>query len=177
MANHVDNSICIISENEAATAEFNRIFAELNSDDKDLRDASFLPENTMDNVGAKWAHVEDADEDSAFVTSAWSAVLPFVEHLGKHLAKIDPDVRICNRYFDEGYNFVGAAVWHDDFLDIEEEDCDELIATRATMLDEDPEEYDPWEDDEFHEWVSNRVDSFETDLLESCEEKVESNVL
>ena len=100
MANHVDNFITVIG-NPAATAEFESIFSSVFSDDKGLRDADFLPRDEdgqvdINSIGAKWAYVEDVSEEYASVTSAWSAVLPFVELLGDH-----------NRFFRlGGKNFV-----------------------------------------------------------------------
>lgn len=163
MANHVDNYITVIG-NPAATAEFEKIFSSINSDDKGLKDAEFLPRNEdgqvdINSIGAKWAFVEDAADDYACVTSAWSAVLPFVELLGDHLLDFDPDVKLNIRFTDEGYNFVGAGVYEDSFLGWDEESYDELVSARCIEESiDDPEEYDLWEDDGWYEWVDQRVE-------------------
>ena len=168
MANHVDNFITVIG-NKAATAEFESIFSSVFSDDKGLRDAAFLPRDEdgqvdISSIGAKWAYVEDVSEEYASVTSAWSAVLPFVELLGDHLLGFDADVKITCKYTDEGWGFVGAAVYHDSYLVSEEEYYEDLVAE----LGKDPEEYDPWEDDSWFEFVDERQEKIMSDLLESC---------
>ena len=175
MANHVDNFITVVG-NEAATAEFESIFSSIFSEDKGLRDAAFLPRDEdgqvdMNSIGAKWAYVEDASEEYASVTSAWSAVLPFIEHLGDHLMDFDPDVKLTCKYTDEGWGFVGAAVYHDCFLASDEEYYEDLVATRckAEQPDQDPDEYDPWEDDGWYEWIDARQELIMADLLESCD--------
>jgi hypothetical protein len=152
MANHVDNFITVFG-NEAATAEFESIFSSIFSEDKGLRDAAFLPR----------------DEDG----QAWSAVLPFIEHLGDHLMDFDPDVKLTCKYTDEGWGFVGAAVYHDNFLASDEEYYEDLVATRckAEQPDQDPEEYDPWEDDGWYEWIDARQELIMSDLLESCDDE------
>ena len=180
MANHVDNYIQV-QGSAAAEAEFERIFGELIADDKSLFDVEFLPRNEdgkvdIDSVGAKWAFVEDAADDYACVTSAWSAVLPFIELLGDHLLEIDEKVRITCQFTDEGYNFVGSAVYHDNFLASDEEYYEDLVESYIKYLSangedmpEDPDEFDPWENDDWHDFVSDRVHRIEVDLLESCE--------
>lgn len=188
MANHVDNFITVIG-NEAATAEFERIFSSVFSDDKGLRDAEFLPRDEdgqvdMNSIGAKWAYVEDVSNDYASVTSAWSAVLPFVEHLGDHLMDFDSEVKVTCKFTDEGWGFVGAAVYDDHVIDSEEEYYEDLVESRLAYLasngeevlkdseDEDPEdeEYDPWEDDGWYDWIDTRQDMILSDLLESCDD-------
>jgi hypothetical protein len=185
MANHVDNYIQVQGSAEAE-AEFERIFGGLIADDKSLFDAEFLPRNEdgkvdIDSVGAKWAFVEDAADDYACVTSAWSAVLPFVELLGDHLLEIDEKVRITCQFTDEGYNFVGSALYHDGYIIADEEYYEDLVEARMSYLSangeevpEDSDEYDPWEDDGWHDFVNDRVHAIEVDLMESCEEPVMS---
>ena len=181
MANHVDNFITVIG-NEAATAEFESIFSSIFSEDKGLRDAEFLPRDEdgqvdINSIGAKWAYVEDASEEYASVTSAWSAVLPFIELLGDHLTGFDSDVKVTCKYADEGWGFVGAAVYHDSFLASDEEYYEDLVEVRLASLasngeevlkDSEDEEYDPWEDDGWYDWIDTRQERILDDLLESC---------
>ena len=182
MANHVDNFITVIG-NEAATSEFNSIFSSIFSEDKGLSHAAFLPRDEdgqvdINSIGAKWAYVEDGSEDCASVTSAWSAVLPFIEHLGDHLMDFDPDVKLTCKYTDEGWGFVGAAVYHDNFLASDEEYYEDLVEVRLASLasngeevlkDAEDEEYDPWEDDGWYDWIDTRQERILDDLLESCD--------
>lgn len=188
MANHVDNFITVIA-NEAATAEFNSIFSSIFSEDKGLKDADFLPRDEdgqvdINSIGAKWAYVEDGSEEYVSVTSAWSAVLPFIEHLGDHLMDFDPDVKLTCKYTDEGWGFVGAAVYDDHVIDSEEEYYEDLVESRLAYLasngeevlkdsedeDSEDEEYDPWEDDGWYDWIDTRQDMILDDLLESCDD-------
>ena len=59
----------------------------------------------------------------------------------------------------------------------DEEYYEDLIETRLAYLasnDEEvpkdsEEEYDPWEDDGWYDWIDTRQELIMTDLLESCE--------
>ena len=181
MANHVDNFITVIG-NEAATSEFNSIFSSIFSEDKGLSHAAFLPRDEdgqvdINSIGAKWAYVEDVSNDYASVTSAWSAVLPFVEHLGDHLMDFDSKVKVTCKFTDEGWGFVGAAVYDDHVIDSEEEYYEDLVESRLAYLasngeevlkDSEDEEYDPWEDDGWYDWIDTRQEMTMTDILGSC---------
>jgi len=118
------------------------------------------------------------------VTSAWSAVLPFVEHLGDHLMDFDSEVKVTCKFTDEGWGFVGAAVYDDHLIDSEEEYYEDLVESRLAYLasngeevlkdsedeDSEDEEYDPWEDDGWYDWIDTRQDMILSDLLESCDD-------
>lgn len=130
MANHVDNHLTVTG-NPVAIAEFQRIFSEI-AIDGGIETASFLPEWDGDDypsrdwmnehVGAKWAYVEDAEENWFRIVSAWSSIFPFVQQLGYYLESLDPNVRLELTYIDECYNFAGAAVFTENGWDVEEED-------------------------------------------------------
>jgi len=174
MANHVDNYIEVLG-NDAAKVEFERIFNQIDSSEyKSLYEAEFLPVMAatgkvgIDTIGAKWANLEDFGEDFALVTSAWSAVLPFLDELGNHLEDFDPDVKLTCQFSDEAYNFVGCGVFHDSDVFSDEEYYEDLVEIRRlTLSEEEEEDYDPWDDDEWHEFIDNRVLAIKTDLLES----------
>ena len=128
MANHVDNHLTVTG-NHAAIAEYQRIFAKL---DEGIQSASFLPEWDDDDkpsydwmyehVGAKWAYVDDVEDNWFMIVSAWSSIFPFVQQLGYHLETLDPSVRIELTYIDECHNFAGAAVFTENGWDVKEED-------------------------------------------------------
>lgn len=61
-----------------------------------------------ENVGAKWAHIEDADEYYVNICSAWSPVLPYVERLNDYLLQFDEDCSVKCQYEDEFRNFIGV---------------------------------------------------------------------
>ena len=127
MANHVDNHLTIIG-NHAAIAEYHRIFSKI---DDAIATADFLPEWDgeypsqdwmQEQVGAKWAYIEDAEENWFRIVSAWSSIFPFVQKLGYHLESLDPRVRLELTYVDECHNFAGAAVFTENGWDVEEEE-------------------------------------------------------
>ncbi len=62
----------------------------------------------VDNCGAKWVNLEDADESYLTGYSAWSPPIPMLEHFGKFLGQ---ELRMT--YEDEFRNFIGVA-WVDD---------------------------------------------------------------
>jgi hypothetical protein len=173
MANHVDNYIEVIG-NDAAKVEFERIFQQIDSCEfQSLYDAEFLPVITetgkvgIDTVGAKWANLEDFGEDYALVTSAWSAVLPFLDELGCHLEDFDPKVQLTCQFTDEGYNFVGCALFHDSDVESDEEYYDDLVELRCLSLgEENTEDYDIWEDEDWYDFIDTRIELMKNDLLE-----------
>ena len=181
MANHVSNYIQLHG-NQAAQDEFKRVFASISdSEHQSLFDLDFLPRLaetgnvSMDHIGAKWAYVEDAEDEYASVVSAWSPVLPFIEELGQHLTLFDEDVKITCQFEDESYNFVGIGLYEDGEVIQCSEDFDELVEARLIVLEEkgeevpeDAEDYDPWEDDDWHDFVNDRQHAMEVDLMESC---------
>jgi hypothetical protein len=128
MANHVENQITVIG-NQAALAEFQHIFSNI---EDGIKTASFLPPSNDDDyqsrnwmiehVGAKWAYIEDAEENWVKIVSAWSSIFPFVQQLGSHLQSLDPSVRLELTYIDEAYNFAGAAVFTENGWNDEEAD-------------------------------------------------------
>lgn len=145
MANHVYNYITIQTENKECQAEWDKLFTNYHEEVerpsyhgdgtikireyKEIQAHPFLEGYEEDNwyqwgcenVGAKWAHLEDADETSAYICSAWSPILPYLEQLLYHLQKIDEEVVIRSQYEDEFRNFIG--VWqNDDYEEIDGED-------------------------------------------------------
>ena len=145
MANHVYNYITIQTENKECQAEWDKLFTNYHEEVerpsyhgdgtikireyKEIQAHPFLEGYEEDNwyqwgcenVGAKWAHLEDADETSAYICSAWSPILPYLEKLLNHLIKFDESVIIRSQYEDEFRNFIG--VWqNDDYEEIDGED-------------------------------------------------------
>jgi hypothetical protein len=168
MANHVQNYITVIG-NDAVMQKFANDVAN-NKEEKEITNwegkpmkilehvsieqLSFMPKYDedkswdwyCDNVGAKWAHIDDGDDDYVNIVSAWSPVSEFCMKLVEHLCLVDPEVLIRHQYEDEFRNFVGIQIyWAED----EKADCDheQLEDTDITelMLEKFPE----WEDDEF----------------------------
>jgi len=131
MANHVYNYITV-EGNEAVEKEWIKLFVEYGEETErpsyhgdgtirvweygEIQKHPFLEGYNeddwyqwgCDNIGAKWAHIEDADEYHVSITSAWSPVLVYIEQLQSHLEKIDESVNVRCQYEDEFRNFVGV---------------------------------------------------------------------
>ena len=128
MANHVYNYIEIIG-NEKCQNEFeNRINEILLTKEhnwmeyKPIEQLKFMPKHPrdqegwlinaydyyIDNIGAKWAHIEDAGADYLSIVSAWSPVSSFIGHLVQYLYQFDPNIVVKHNYTDEFHQFVGV---------------------------------------------------------------------
>ncbi len=147
MANHVSNYI-IFDGNEECQKEWDKLFTNYHEtverpsyhgdgtievrEWKEIQKHPFLSGYSDDNwydwgcenVGAKWAHIEDADECQAYIVSAWSPIIPYLDKLHQHLQSFDINVVVSCRYEDEFRNFIG--VWKDD--DYEEIDGEDLTS-------------------------------------------------
>ena len=121
-----------------------------------------------EHVGAKWAHIEDADEHYAYIVSAWSPVIPYLESLYNYLRQEDEEVVIRCQYEDEFRNFIG--VWQNgDFdeydggdlqNDFEEKYKVDLSSDEFEWSDEHKESgrcYDELFDDMVYDWFSEVV--------------------
>jgi len=150
MANHVSNNIELREGNDAVKAEFIKLFQEYGEkvtrpsyhgdgtieiwEYKEIQEHPFLEGYSddnwyqwgCDNIGAKWAHIDDASEYNAYIVSAWSPVIPYVQKLVEYLAKIDEQVQIRLTYEDEFYNFIGKGdFFWDEYNGIVQEDIEE----------------------------------------------------
>lgn len=128
MANHVHNYIEIIGNDECIEAfekSINKILFKNEHgwmDYKPVEDLEFMPKHPrdqegwligaydyyIDNVGAKWAHVEDFESNYITLVSAWSPVSAFAGHLVRYLYQFDPNVLLKHDYTDEYHQFVGV---------------------------------------------------------------------
>jgi len=128
MANHVHNYIEIVANDKCIEAFENTMNNVLYMNDrgwmeyKPVEDLEFMPKHPrdqegwlidsydyyIDNVGAKWAHIEDSDSTYLTLVSAWSPVSAFVGHLVQYLYQFDPNVVLKHDYTDEFHQFVGV---------------------------------------------------------------------
>ena len=115
----------------------------------------------VDNCGAKWVNLEDADESYLTGYSAWSPPIQMLEHLGKFLGQ---ELRMT--YEDEFRNFIGVA-WVDDeglssYHEIEGNDLNQLLLEELGWEDF-PEDFEWWDSlDELdgtspQEWIDDAV--------------------
>ena len=122
----------------------------------------------VDNCGAKWVNLEDADEYYLSGYSAWSPPIPMIEHLAKFL---EQELRMT--YEDEFRNFIGVA-WADDegLSSYEEIDGEDITQQMLDELgwEELPEDFDwheplealdgqvpsEWIDDAVYNWFESQ---------------------
>jgi hypothetical protein len=127
----------------------------------------------IDNVGAKWAHMEDLEPDYIRMCSAWRPCFEFCDHIARHLGTIDPDVKVINRYEDEFFNFVGTSVHEKDTWDYDEMEWDEIKKERLNILNMTTEQYEDedYEDEELYEYVSDLKERFYNFLTSNHEDE------
>ena len=127
MANHVHNYIEIVG-NEKCIEAFETCINNIQfmnkqgwMEYKGIEDLNFMPKHPrdqegwlinaydyyIDNVGAKWAHIEDSENAYITLVSAWSPVSAFVGHLVQYLSGFDTNVMLKHDYTDEYHQFVG----------------------------------------------------------------------
>ena len=97
----------------------------------------------VDNCGAKWVNLEDADESYLTGYSAWSPPIPMLEHLGKFLGQ---ELRMT--YEDEFRNFIGVA-WVDNeglssYEELDGGDLNQLLLEELGWEDF-PEDFEWWD--------------------------------
>lgn len=165
MANHVTSTIKVRA-NEDGMKLWKELFVDkweqLNVDELHRGDAHLAgfhedapPDDELtrdwmcENIGAKWAYAEEADDDYMRTVSAWSAVNDFAEYVAKKIAEVDPEVRVVMEYEDEMPNFIGVAHFDkdglDDYSEIEWDEIDALCREYSEELrelwNEDDQEY------------------------------------
>ncbi len=125
----------------------------------------------IENIGAKWAHIEDADDSSAYIVSAWSPIIPYLEALDDHLRELDEAVIISCQYEDEFRNFIG--VWKNG--DFDEKDGGELNDEFESKynIDLSSDEFD-WTDE--HEESGRMYDELYEELVHEWFEEAHGNL-
>ena len=122
----------------------------------------------VDNCGAKWVNLEEADESYLTGYSAWSPPIPMLEHLAKFAG-----VELRMTYEDEFRNFIGVA-WADadglsNYEEIEGNDLNQELLDELDWEDF-PENFDWWDsldeldgvtgqeyiDDAVYNWFENQ---------------------
>ena len=112
MANNVQNIIEIKYDGQEYIKSFLEKIGSIHTKDEALDTLYDDSENTRswweDNIGAKWAYIEDFEYDDTSATltivSAWSQVTPFVEYLDN---QTNNETSIKFTYIDEMPNFIG----------------------------------------------------------------------
>ena len=91
----------------------------------------------IENIGAKWCHVEEYHEDYFSGYSAWSPPIPFVKHLVQYIHnELGTKPTATMTYEDEFRNFVGKTTYfmsdgecYDDTDEIDGEELNEVMLT------------------------------------------------
>ena len=189
MANHVYNYITVtgtekvekimsdISENLTVWVErpnWEGVMTN-HSEFKGIEELEFMPEYDeessynwyIENVGAKWCHIEEWDSDYMNLCSAWSACTEFTERLTTFLARTDPDVEVRHQYEDEFRNFIGVIVYKGAIADqilfeeMDDEDLTDLFKHEHPEFNHDADEmtdemYEAY-DDLVYNWFESQT--------------------
>jgi hypothetical protein len=90
-----------------------------------------------ENVGAKWAYIEDPSEYGFTTHSAWCVPAEGIKYIFDEINKVDPKFIGIYTYFDEMPNFVGWQTYREGYWDESQEwEWDDLL---KMMLDANPE--------------------------------------
>lgn len=172
MANHVSSRIELVEGNEEVTKWFENLTLSMLVPEEDKQGIFdyFKPVHEMfdewneseseqetygwyiDNIGAKWCHLEDTGDAHMSFESAWGYPGELFLRIHQEAHKIDPDVIMSIYYDDEGPNFFGSGLYAD-----------------GEMYDE---EY--WDSDNYHHidikfWWDEEEDGPEPDDFDSSE--------
>lgn len=106
------------------------------------------------NMGAKWCHIDDYEDNYLTGYSAWSPCNPMFEHLGQYiLDQVGGEVSGTLTYEDEFRNYIGKTTLYTDgsqvYLDVNEVDGEELS---DIMLEAFGKEEEWFQSDEFDWW-------------------------
>ena len=158
MANNVTSHIDLGNANEAAT-EYFTTFCRLMGEDQ-WKAFDFLfgeSEKThswmIDNIGAKWLIVEDAEDDYMNLCTAWSWPLDLFNELHEKLFELDENIEIFASFEDEMPNFVGWKAYKGDDEESEIYHCDDFgMIIEGWKTIEELEEEDEDEDIVWEKW-------------------------
>ena len=130
-------------------------------------------EGQSDIVGPKWCFVEDHDEDSLTLCSAWSHPEQGIRNLMDVLSIFDKDAKCYVTYEDEMPNFFGAyALEGTEILDENHWEHDELIAHMESTI---PELKGKWNSEE-EEWVDDEANDLYSDYMYESIHELQSTV-
>lgn len=190
MANHVNTYVSLVFDNEeAGKAKLQELYSRLDGwgeeykYDWNLHDIFGVPETdeldehgnatgpgtyswNIEHMGAKWAYIEDAEEEGFRIVSAWGVPTDAVEFIVKELAEVDSDVRAEITAEDEFPNWVYAAVADSDGIyDAEEWQWEEIIEHLRDTYTEISSGWDEENDDFFDNDEGESARDFMYDVL------------
>lgn len=117
----------------------------------------------IENVGAKWAHIDDMDEVMMTGYSAWGHPEQGIINILRILSQYDPEMVTEVRYEDEMPNFFGVQVYRGfELVEASEYDSDEIqdmmFETVEGLRDEWDEEEDELTESGNELWFENLFD-------------------
>jgi len=128
----------------------------------------------IDNIGAKWCHVEDVDSDRFSFESAWGYPEHLFLRIHKEAYKIDPNVVMAIYYEDEMPNFFGSGLYADgEMYDEEYWDDDSYKYLNLKFYwdeEEDGPEPDDFDPSEAYEKMYDTQDSDVQGMIEGLKE-------
>ena len=127
-----------------------------------LTEEEWTWEEQSDLIGPKWCYVEDHDEDSLMLCSAWAQPTQGIENLMTLLMAVDESAKCYVTYEDEMPNFFGAyALEGTDIIDENFWEYDELIEYMESTIPELKGKYNKEEE----EWINDEANDLYSDLM------------
>lgn len=172
MANHVNTYVQFENLSEAGAQRLQELYSRIKDSWMgdlwvDGAEGSPTEEETqtynwmVNNVGAKWAHIEDMDESGFLIMSAWSVPISGIEWIFDRIAEVDKEFTATVTYEDEMPNFAGAAFYTaEGQFDMEEFSDDEIRYRMHQNYEGMAEHWNAEEeegDDEYWEMFSDNV--------------------
>lgn len=175
MANHVNTHISF-QINDAAKEYLKELIARMDEHKtlySILTEEEWTWEEQSDLVGPKWCFVEDHDEDSIALMSAWAQPTQGIENLMTLLMTVDENAKCYVTYEDEMPNFFGAyALEGIEIIDENEWDYDELVAHMESTI---PELKGKWNEEE-QEWSTDEASDIFSDFMYESISELQSTV-
>lgn len=196
MANHVRFEIVFHKMNDMARAKLQnmqkrakpnqyeeRWFGDLLRND-DLNEEIVRDYNWMlENVGPKWCHIDNIDDEIICGYSAWCEPEQGLSNILRILSQYDPEMVTYMKYEDEMPNFWGVTVFKGEaIIDARQDDSDEIHEMMMESIEGLNELYND-EDEEFSEegfdlwsdtiWekIDQTQDEVINEILETMEEE------
>jgi hypothetical protein len=120
----------------------------------------------IEHMGAKWAYMEDADEDGFRIESAWDTPVDAINFIAEQIAEVDPDSVLRVTSEDEFPNWISAYYYTGGAVeDYQVWDWDE-IRDELNTIDELREHYNEEEED----WDEAGHDMIYDYLWDTCYE-------
>ena len=178
MANNVQNVIEIRYNGDPVLREFFEKIGDIHKNDTSLSDLYKKSKDTREwwenNVGAKWAYIEDFELDESWcrivLVSAWSPLDHFVKFIDEQTYH---QCRITFQYIDEMPNFAGYYIIENgdqvkeldipDMWELIDEEKEIRLKAESPVFTEDYEERD-WKWDWMWDFVYDTIDPETSDV-------------